>query len=125
LHLYQGDQPIFSAFDVESQIESIFRRRVQLRSGASIVIDGTEALTAIDVNSGGSVRGSNPEETAYRTNLEAATEVTRQLRLRDIGGLIVVDFIDMREGRHIQEVERVVRDSMKPDKARHEVGRIS
>jgi ribonuclease E len=125
LHLYQGDQPIFSAFDVESQIESIFRRRVQLRSGASIVIDGTEALTAIDVNSGGSVRGSNPEETAFKTNLEAATEITRQLRLRDIGGLIVVDFIDMRENRHVQEIERVVREAMKPDKARHEVGRIS
>jgi ribonuclease E len=125
LHLYQGEQPIFSAFDVESQIESIFRRRVQLRSGASIVIDGTEALTAIDVNSGGSVRGSNPEETAFRTNLEAATETARQLRLRDIGGLIVVDFIDMRENRHVQEIERVVRDAMKPDKARHEVGRIS
>jgi ribonuclease E len=125
LHLYHGEQPIFSAFDVESQIESIFRRRVQLRSGASIVIDGTEALTAIDVNSGGSIRGSNPEETAFRTNLEAATEITRQLRLRDIGGLIVVDFIDMREGRHVQEIERVMRDAMKPDKARHEVGRIS
>jgi ribonuclease E len=125
LHLYRGEQPIFSAFDVESQIESVFKRRVPLRSGGGIVIDGTEALTAIDVNSGGSVRGPNPEETAFRTNIEAANEVARQLRLRDIGGLIVVDFIDMRDNRHIQEVERTLRDAMKPDKARHEVGRIS
>jgi ribonuclease E len=125
LHCYQGEQPIFSAFDVETQIESVFKRRVPLRSGGTIVVDGTEALTAIDVNSGGSVRGPNPEETAFRTNVEAATEVARQLRLRDIGGLIVVDFIDMRDPRHIQEVERTLRESMKPDKARHEVGRIS
>ncbi|HSD10583.1 MAG TPA: Rne/Rng family ribonuclease, partial [Candidatus Binatia bacterium] len=125
LHLYQGEQPIFSAFDVESQIESIFRRRVQLRSGATIVIDGTEALTAIDVNSGGSVRGHNPEETAFRTNLEATAEIARQMRLRDIGGLIVVDFIDMREMSHVHEIERAMRDAMKLDKARHELGRIS
>ena len=125
LRCYRGEQPIFSAFDVESQIESVFKRRVPLRSGGSIVIDGTEALTAIDVNSGGSVRGPNPEETAFRTNIEAAGEAARQLRLRDIGGLIVVDFIDMREIRHIQEVERTLRDALKPDKARHEVGRIS
>jgi ribonuclease E len=125
LRCYRGEQPIFSAFDVESQIESIFKRRVSLRAGGSIVIDPTEALTAIDVNSGGSVRGPNPEETAFRTNQEAATEIARQMRLRDIGGLIVVDFIDMRDPRHIQEVERALRDAMKPDKARHEVGRIS
>lgn len=122
---YHGEQPIFSAFDVESQIESVFKRRVPLRSGGTIVIDGTEALTAIDVNSGGSVRGPNPEETAFRTNQEAAAEIARQLRLRDIGGLIVVDFIDMRDARHIQEVERTLRDAMKPDRARHEIGRIS
>jgi ribonuclease E len=125
LRCYRGEQPIFSAFDVESQIETVFKRRVPLRSGGSIVIDGTEALTAIDVNSGGSVRGPNPEETAFRTNIEAASEAARQMRLRDIGGLIVVDFIDMRDGRHIQEVERALRDAMKPDKARHEFGRIS
>ncbi len=125
LHLYQGDQPIFSAFDVESQIESVFKRRVPLRSGGSIVIDGAEALTAIDVNSGGSVRGPNPEETAFRTNQEAVSEVTRQLRLRDIGGLIVIDFIDMRDSAHIYEIERSMRDAMHMDKARHEVGRIS
>jgi ribonuclease E len=125
LRCYRGEQPIFSAFDVESQIESIFKRRVPLRAGGSIVIDGTEALTAIDVNSGGSMRGANPEETAFRTNLEAAAEIARQLRLRDIGGLIVLDFIDMRDARHIQEVERILREALKPDKARHEVGRIS
>jgi ribonuclease E len=125
LRCYTGEQPIFSAFDVESEIESVFKRRVYLRSGGSIVIDGTEALTAIDVNSGGSVRGPNPEETAFRTNLEAVAEVARQLRLRDIGGLIVVDFIDMREARHIQEIERALRDAMRPDKARSEIGRIS
>jgi ribonuclease E len=125
LRCYTGEQPIFSAFDVESQIESVFKRRVPLHAGGSIVIDGTEALTAIDVNSGGSMRGPNPEETAFRTNLEAAAEVARQLRLRDIGGLIVVDFIDMRDSHHIQAVERALRDALKPDKARHEVGRIS
>ncbi|MDX2170370.1 MAG: Rne/Rng family ribonuclease, partial [Deltaproteobacteria bacterium] len=125
LRCYRGEQPIFSAFDLESQIETVFKRRVPLRSGGTIVIDGTEALTAIDVNSGGSVRGPNPEETAFRTNLEAAVEVARQLRLRDIGGLIVVDFIDMRDNRHIQEVEQALRTGMKPDKARHETGRIS
>ena len=125
LRCYRGEQPIFSAFDVESQIESVFKRRVPLRAGGSIVVDGTEALTAIDVNSGGSVRGPNPEETAFRTNLEAAAEAARQLRLRDIGGLIVVDFIDMRDSRHIQEVERAMREAMRPDKARYEVGRIS
>ncbi|MGH7788416.1 MAG: Rne/Rng family ribonuclease, partial [Candidatus Binatia bacterium] len=125
IHCYRGEQPIFSAFDLESQIETVFKRRVPLRSGGSIVVDGTEALTAIDVNSGGSVRSANPEETAFRTNVEAANEVARQMRLRDIGGLIVVDFIDMRDARHIQEVERTLRDAMKPDKARHELGRIS
>jgi len=125
LRCYQGDQPIFSAFDLESQIETVFKRRVPLRAGGTIVIDGTEALTAIDVNSGGSMRGPNPEETAYRTNIEAANEVARQMRLRDIGGLIVVDFIDMREPEHIQDVEQTLRTAMKPDKARHEIGRIS
>jgi ribonuclease E len=125
LHLYEGDQPIFSHFNVESQIESIYKRRVPLKSGGSIVIDGTEALTAIDVNSGRSVRGSNQEETAFRTNIEAATEIARQLRLRDLGGLIVIDFIDMRNPQHISDVEKAFRDSMRQDKARHETGRIS
>jgi len=96
-----------------------------LKSGGSIVIDGTEALTAIDVNSGGSMRGTNQEETAHKTNLEAAREVARQLRLRDLGGIIVVDFIDMRVQSHITDVERALREAMRPEKARHDVGRIS
>lgn len=125
LRLYQGDKPIFSYFDIESQIESIFKRRVPLKSGGYIVIDGTEALTAIDVNSGRSLRGVNQEETAFRTNLEAAVEIARQLRLRDLGGLIVIDFIDMRNPQHINEVEKALRMAMAEDKARHEVGRIS
>jgi ribonuclease E len=125
LHLYQGDQPIFSHFNVEQQIESIYKRRVPLKSGGSIVIDGTEALTAIDVNSGRSVRGGSQEETAFRTNQEAAAEIARQLRLRDLGGLIVIDFIDMRNPQHIGEVEKALRAAMHEDKARHEVGRIS
>jgi len=125
LHLYQGDQPIFSRFGLETQIESIYKRRVALKSGGSIVIDGTEALTAIDVNSGGSMRGTSQEETAHKTNLEAAREVARQLRLRDLGGIIVVDFIDMRVQSHINDVERALKDAMRPEKARHDVGRIS
>jgi ribonuclease E len=125
LRLYQGDQPIFSHFNVESEIESIYKRRVPLKSGGSIVIDGTEALTAIDVNSGRSVRSGSQEETAFRTNLEAAAEIARQLRLRDLGGLIVIDFIDMRDPQHVGEVEKVLRAAMHEDKARHEAGRIS
>src|ERR1700687_4405738 len=125
LRLYEGDQPIFSHFNVESQIETIYKRRVSLKSGGSIVIDGTEALTAIDVNSGRSVRGGSQEETAFRTNLEAAAEIARQLRLRDLGGLIVIDFIDMRNPQHINEVEKALRAAMHEDKARHEAGRIS
>ncbi len=125
LRLYRGEQPLFSAFSVEEQIESVFGRRVRLKSGGSIVIDGTEALTAIDVNSGGAVRGANPEETAFKTNREAAAEVARQLRLRDIGGIIVVDFIDMRDPRHNREIEQLMRDEMRLDKARHETSRLS
>jgi ribonuclease E len=125
LRLYDGDQPIFSRFDVEGQIESIYKRRVPLPSGGSIVIDGTEALTAIDVNSGRSIRGANQEQTAFRTNREAAIEIARQLRLRDVGGLIVIDFIDMKNPQHISDIERTLRSAMHEDKARHEVGRIS
>ena len=125
LRLYEGDQPIFSHFNVESQIETIYKRRVSLKSGGSIVVDGTEALTAIDVNSGRSIRGANQEETAFRTNCEAATEIARQLRLRDLGGLVVIDFIDMRSPQHISEVEKTLRGAMHSDKARHEIGRIS
>lgn len=125
LHLYKGDKPIFSHFNVETQIETIYKRRVPLKSGGSVVIDGTEALTAIDVNSGRSTRGGSQEETAFRTNIEAATEIGRQLRLRDLGGLIVIDFIDMRNPQHIAEVEKTFRDAMREDKARHESGHIS
>ncbi len=125
LRLYEGDKPIFSHFNVETQIESIYKRRVPLKSGGSIVVDGTEALTAIDVNSGRSIRGGTQEETAFKTNIEAANEIARQLRLRDLGGLIVIDFIDMRAPQHIQEVERTLRAAMHEDKARHELGHIS
>ena len=125
LQLYDGKQPIFSHFKVESQIESIYRRRVSLRSGGSIVIDSTEALTAIDVNSGRSIRGSSQEDTAFRTNQEAAVEIARQLRLRDLGGLVVIDFIDMRSSQHTSQVEKTFRSAMHIDRARHEIGRIS
>ena len=125
LHRYSGRKPLFSMYDLEPQIENIFKRRAELPAGGSIVIDPTEALTAIDVNSGRSKKGSNQEETAANTNIEAAAEVGRQLRLRDIGGLIVVDFIDMRSPRNRRKVEKAMKDAMKADKARSSVGRIS
>lgn len=125
LHRYSGRKPLFSVYDLEPQIENIFERRAELPAGGSIVIDPTEALTAIDVNSGRSKRGSSQEETAVGTNIEAAAEVGRQLRLRDIGGLIVVDFIDMRSPRNRRKVEKAMKDAMKADKARSSVGRIS
>jgi ribonuclease E len=117
--------PLFSRYDIEPQIENIFDRRVELASGGSIVIDATEALTAIDVNSGRSTRAATQEETALHTNLEAADEVARQLRLRDIGGLVVVDFIDMRASKSQRKVEKTLKDALKVDKARATVGRIS
>ena len=122
---YTDRMPLFSRFQLESQIDSIYQQRVDLPSGGSVVIQRTEALTSIDVNSGRATRGSSQEETAHTTNLEAATEVARQLRLRDIGGLVVVDLIDMRSTKHRREVERALRDAMKDDKARFTVGRIS
>lgn len=125
LNRYTGRRPLFSVYDLEPQIENIFERRADLPSGGSIVIDPTEALTAIDVNSGRSKKGSSQEETAVSTNVEAAAEVGRQLRLRDIGGLIVVDFIDMRSPRNRRKVEKAMKDAMKADKARFSVGRIS
>jgi ribonuclease E len=125
LERYQERLPLFSRFDLEPQIDRIYERRVDLASGGSIVIDATEALTAIDVNSGRSTRAATQEETAVHTNLEAAGEVARQLRLRDIGGLVVVDFIDMRAGKNQRRVEKALRDAMKADKARASVGRIS
>ncbi len=122
---YEDRLPLFSRFDLEPQIDRIYERRVSLPSGGSIVIDATEALTAIDVNSGRSTRAATQEETAVNTNLEAAAEVARQLRMRDLGGLVVVDFIDMRASRNQRRVEKTVRDAMKADKARSTVGRIS
>lgn len=122
---YAEREPLFSRFGIEQQIERIYERSVNLRSGGSIVIDRTEALIAIDVNSGKSTRAHSQEETALNTNLEAADEVARQLRLRDIGGLVVVDFIDMRSAKHRQLVEKTLREAMKSDKARNNVGRIS
>ncbi len=122
---YTDRLPLFSRFELQDQIEAIFRPRVELPSGGSIVIEGTEALTAIDVNSGRSTRGGSEEETAYRTNLEAVAEVARQLRLRDIGGLIVVDLIDMRSAKHRREVEKALKEALRQDRARVAVGRIS
>jgi len=122
---YSERLPLFSRFEIEPQIEAIFQPKVNLPSGGSIVVEQTEALTAVDVNSGRSKRGSGQEENAYHTNLEAAPEVARQLRLRDIGGLIVVDFIDMRSRGHQREVEKVLREEMKDGRARFTVGRLS
>ena len=122
---YSERTPLFARFELEPQIERIYDRQVALSSGGSIVIDRTEALVAIDVNSGRSTRAASQEETAHHTNLEAAGEVARQLRLRDIGGLIVVDFIDMQAWKNRRSVEKGLRDAMKSDKARFTVGRIS
>lgn len=125
VRLHQGARPIFNHFSVEDQIESIYQPRVNLPSGGSIVIDPTEALVAIDVNSGSTSKGKNFEASIFQANMEAATELARQLRLRDLGGLIVVDFIDMRNKKHVQAVERQVRQSMKRDKAKVDFTRIS
>ena len=122
---YAERTPLFARFELEPQIERIYDRQVALPSGGSIVIDRTEALVAIDVNSGRSTRASSQEETALNTNLEAAAEVARQLRLRDIGGLIVVDFIDMQTWKSRKTLEKTLRDAMKSDKARSTIGRIS
>jgi ribonuclease E len=123
--LHQERRPIFSKYQIEDQIETIAQKQVFLPSGGSIVIDSTEALVAIDVNSGKMASEQGVEGTAYKTNLEAADEVARQLRLRDLGGLVVIDFIDMRDRKHIREVEKRLKDALKPDKARVTVGRIS
>ena len=122
---YTDRAPLFSRYQIEPQIGRIYERSVGLPSGGSIVIDRTEALTAIDVNSGRSTKAASQEDTALATNLEAAREVARQLRLRDLGGLIVVDFIDMRSVKSQRKVEKAMRDAMKDDKARSTVGRIS
>lgn len=122
---YRDDVPLFSRFQIEHQIESAHARSVNLPSGGSIVIDHTEALVAVDVNSARATRGHDIEETAFRTNLEAAEEAARQLRLRDLGGLIVIDFIDMENQRNQREVENRLRDSLKYDRARVQLGKIS
>lgn len=123
--MYQGETPLFMHYQIETQIESAFRREVRLPSGGSIVIDSTEALTAIDINSSKATKGGDIEETAFNTNLEAADEIARQLRLRDLGGLIVIDFIDMTPVRHQREVENRLKDAVKQDRARVQIGRIS
>jgi ribonuclease E len=123
--LYQGDTPLFTHYQIESQIESAFQREVRLPSGGSIVIDPTEALTSIDINSSKATKGGDIEETALNTNLEAADEIARQLRLRDLGGLIVIDFIDMTPPRHQREVENRLKDAARPDRARVQIGKIS
>ncbi|MGP1923783.1 MAG: ribonuclease E [Arsenophonus sp. NEOnobi-MAG3] len=122
---YSGDVPLFSHYQIESQIESAFQREVRLPSGGALVIDTTEALTAIDINSSRSTRGGDIEETAFNTNLEAADEIARQLRLRDLGGLIVIDFIDMTPIRHQREVENRLREAVHQDRARIQIARIS
>jgi ribonuclease E len=123
--LHQERRPIFSRYQIEEQIESISRNKVSMPSGGSIVIDSTEALVAVDVNSGKMASEQGVEGTAFKTNMEAAEEIARQLRLRDLGGLIVIDFIDMRDRKHIREVEKRLKDGLKTDKARVTVGRIS
>ncbi len=125
LKLYQDDVPLFNRYQVESQIESAFRREVRLPSGGALVIDHTEALISIDINSAKATKGHDIEETATNTNLEAADEVARQLRLRDLGGLVVIDFIDMMASKHQRAVENRLREALKQDRARVQIGRIS
>ncbi len=125
LKLYQDTIPLFNRFQIESQIEFAFQREVTLPSGGAIVIDHTEALISIDINSARATKGGDIEETALNTNLEAADEIARQLRIRDLGGLVVIDFIDMQPARHQREVENRLRDALKMDRARVQIGRIS
>jgi ribonuclease E len=123
--MYRDDVPLFSRFQIEHQIETAYSRQVPLPSGGAIVIDHTEAMVAIDVNSARATRGADIEETALRTNLEAADELARQLRLRDLGGLVVIDFIDMENQRNQREVENRLRDALRYDRARVQMGKIS
>ncbi len=125
LKRYTDPVPLFSRYQIESQIESAFARTVHLPSGGAVVIDHTEALLSIDINSARATKGSDIEETAFNTNMESAVEIARQLRLRDLGGLIVIDFIDMTGRKHQREVEECLRDAMEIDKARVQIGRIS
>jgi len=123
--LHREKRPIFSKYQLEEQIDQLYEKRVPLPSGGSLIIEPTEALVSIDVNSGKSSGERGVEDTAFKTNLEAAAEVARQLRLRDLGGLVVIDFIDMRDVKHNKEVERTLKDALKIDKARVNLGRIS
>ena len=125
IKLYTEKLPLFNRYQIESQIESAFEREVKLPSGGSVVIDPTEALISIDINSSRATRGSDIEETALNTNLEAADEIARQLRLRDMGGLVVIDFIDMMSNRNQREVENRIRDALERDRARVQIGKIS
>ena len=125
LKYYNDNVPLFSRYQIEHQIESAFRREVTLPSGGSVVIDHTEALISIDVNSARATKGADIEETALQTNLEAADEVARQLRVRDLGGLVVIDLIDMTIARNQRDVETRLKDALRPDRARVQVGKIS
>lgn len=125
VRLYKEKTPIFSEYGIEKQIEQIYSSRVPLKSGGSIVIDPTEALISIDVNSGSATRSRGIENTAYKTNLEAATEIARHLRLRDIGGLVVIDFIDMKEPKHIRDLIKKVKEETKRDRAKMNFSNIS
>ena len=125
VRLHKGEEPLFSRFNMEEQLASIFENRVQLKSGGSIVIEQTEALVAIDVNSGKATQKNSIEQTALATNLEAVEEIARQLRLRDLGGLIILDLIDMRETKHRMDVLRMLKTHLKEDKAKTSVGKIS
>ncbi len=123
--LFKGAKPIFTKYQLEKQIASVFESRVKLNSGGSIVLDQTEALVAIDVNSGKATKKKSVEQTAFQTNIEAAEEISRQLRLRDLGGLIVIDFIDMMDQKNRAKIEKAMKSFMKEDKARAKVGKIS
>lgn len=125
IRLYQDRTPLFTRYQIEAQIESAYERNVTLPSGGELVFDVAEALTAVDINSGRSTKGQDIEDTAFNTNLEAAEEIARQLRLRDLGGLVVIDFIDMGQPKHQREVENRLRDALKMDRARVQLGRIS
>ncbi|KXS49086.1 MAG: ribonuclease E, partial [Marinobacter sp. T13-3] len=125
IKLYKDEIPLFSRYQIEGQIETAFQREVKLPSGGSIVIDPTEALVSIDINSSRATKGQDIEETALQTNLEAAEEIARQLRLRDMGGLVVIDFIDMTPAKHQREVEQKMREALEIDRARVQVGKIS
>ena len=122
---YQDEIPLFNRYQIENQIQTAFEREVALPSGGSIVIDITEAMVSIDINSSRATKGGDIEETAYTINLEAAEEIARQLRLRDVGGLIVIDFIDMLNNRHQKSIENKMREALEIDRARVQVGRIS